>query len=56
VKFIEYATSVFTVLLIGFMLYVSFYDLKRMSLFKSMFNRDIKIEQAQPANSTTPAK
>ena len=52
VKFIEYATSVFAVLLISFMLYVTFFDLKRMSLFKSMFNRDIQIEQTAPA----PAK
>lgn len=47
VKVLEYATTVFAVLLISFMLYVSFFDLKRMPLFKSMYNRGAQIEQTE---------
>ena len=56
VKVIEYATTVFAVLLISFMLYVSWADVKRFSLFKSMFTRGIQIEQTEPAPAapTTP--
>src|SRR5207245_9553267 len=37
-KFIEYTTTAFAVLLISFMLYVTFFDIQRFSLFKAMFN------------------
>lgn len=44
-RFQEYATSVFAVLLISFMLYASFNDLvKRGSLFKFMMNQKTQIE------------
>ncbi|MEK7684583.1 MAG: RIP metalloprotease RseP [Verrucomicrobiota bacterium] len=42
----EYATTAFAFLLISFILYVSFHDLKRIRLFKSMFQQDTQIEQA----------
>jgi regulator of sigma E protease len=37
-RLVEYTTTAFAVLLIGFMLYVSFNDVRRASLFRSMFN------------------
>jgi regulator of sigma E protease len=54
VKVVEYATTVFAVLLISFMLYVTFFDLKRLSLFKSMFKRELTIEQPE-TNPSAPA-
>ena len=45
VRTLEYTTTTFAVLLISFMLYVSFNDAKRFKLFKSMFSGEIKIEQ-----------
>lgn len=50
----EYATTAFALLLISFMLYVSFHDIRRFGLFKLMFEQENKIEQAAPA--TEPAK
>ena len=48
----EYATTAFAVLLISFMLYVTFFDIKRLPLFKSMFTRDVQIEEVEsPAKS-----
>jgi regulator of sigma E protease len=44
-KFVEYTTTAFAVLLISFMAFVSFNDLKRFRLFKSMFQRNTQIEQ-----------
>jgi len=55
-KFIEYTTTVFAVLLISFMLYVSWADVKRFSLFKAMFRKDVQIEQADEPGPTAPAK
>jgi regulator of sigma E protease len=53
----EYATTGFAVLLISFMLYVTFFDIKRFSLFKAMFNSKPQIEQVQEpqAPSELPA-
>jgi regulator of sigma E protease len=52
-KFIEYTTTGFAVLLLSFMLYITvFGDLKRFGLYRAMFKTDIQIEQsAQPADS-----
>lgn len=55
VRIVEYTTTAFALLLISFMLYVTFYDLRRFSAFKSMFKRDAQVEpQAErppaPAN------
>lgn len=60
VKFVEYATTVFAVLLISFMLYVTFFDIKRFSLIKSLFHREMQIEQPEkgadaPAPNPAPA-
>jgi regulator of sigma E protease len=57
VRFVEYCTTVFAVLLISFMLYVTFFDIKRFPLFKSMFKREMHIEQQDKSGDTsaTPA-
>jgi regulator of sigma E protease len=49
VRFVEYTTTAFAVLLISFMLYVTFFDLKRFSVFRMMFKRDTQIEKVEPA-------
>jgi len=52
IRFIEYVTTGFAVLLISFMLYVSFFDIKRIPLFRAMFNNTMQIEQSvQPAET-----
>jgi regulator of sigma E protease len=48
VRFVEYTTTVFAVLLISFMLYVTYYDLKRLPLFKSLFKREMQVDQPEP--------
>jgi hypothetical protein len=53
VKIQEYVTTVFAVLLISFMVYVSYHDFGRIRLFKTMFQQDTQIgEKGAPA----PAK
>jgi regulator of sigma E protease len=55
VRFVEYTTTAFAVLLISFMLYVTFFDIKRFPLFRMMFNRETQIEQpAKPVAPETP--
>jgi regulator of sigma E protease len=54
VRIQEYATTVFALALISFMVYVSYHDLGRISLFRTMFKQDTQIENAAPA-TTTPA-
>jgi regulator of sigma E protease len=60
VRFVEYTTTAFAVLLISFMLYVTFFDVKRFSLFRMMFKRQTQIEQVQPQSepptATNPAQ
>ncbi len=55
VRFVEYTTTAFAVLLISFMLYVTFFDIRRFSLIRMMFKRQTQIEQSQqpPAVSDT---
>ena len=53
-RLVEYTTTGFAVLLIGFMLYVSFNDVKRYPVFRSMFsNQGVTIEKQEtpPAGS-----
>jgi len=54
VKVQEYATTAFAVLLISFMLYVSFHDINRFRLFKAMFQQDSQVGPA-PVKSPEPA-
>ncbi|HEY3853888.1 MAG TPA: RIP metalloprotease RseP [Verrucomicrobiae bacterium] len=51
VRIVEYTTTGFAILLISFMAYVTMYDIKRLPLFRMMFNRDAQIEQH---DSSTP--
>jgi regulator of sigma E protease len=56
VKVVEYTTTVFAVFLLSFILYVTFFDLKRFPLFKAMFNTKPQIEETQsPAAEGQPA-
>jgi regulator of sigma E protease len=48
-KFVEYVTTGFALLLIGFMLYVTAADIKRFSLFRAMFQNKTQIEEPQNA-------
>jgi hypothetical protein len=58
-KFVEYTTTAFAVILISFMVYVSFNDFRRIALFKSMFQSETRVEPSEPAvapgPSSTPA-
>jgi regulator of sigma E protease len=58
VKIQEYATTAFAVLLISFMLFVSFHDIKRIKLFKAMFQQENQIGGEAPVNPAdqAPAK
>jgi regulator of sigma E protease len=56
-KIQEYATTAFAVLLISFMLFVSFHDIKRFRLFRSMFQQENRIEQqGAPRPESAPAR
>jgi regulator of sigma E protease len=62
VRFVEYTTTAFAVLLISFMLYVSNNDFLRVRWFKLMFQNETRIESleqpaspAPPVNPSTPA-
>lgn len=55
VRVVETTTTAFAVLLISFMLYVTFFDIKRLPLFHLMFNRETQIEQPdKPAAQQPP--
>jgi regulator of sigma E protease len=48
-KFVEYTTTGFFVLLMSFMLYITvFGDLKRVGLYRAMFKTDVQIQQSAP--------
>ena len=48
IRFVEYTTTGFAVLLIGFMLYITvFGDIKRFSLYRAMFKSDVQIQQSK---------
>ncbi len=56
VKFVEYVTTAFAIMLISFMLYVTvFGDIKRLSFFRAMFDNTAQIEQTTPAAASPPA-
>jgi hypothetical protein len=50
-KFVEYVTTGFALLLISFMLYITFFDIKRFPLIRAMFRNGTQIEQTQPAQA-----
>jgi regulator of sigma E protease len=57
VKLVEYVTTAFAVMLISFMLYIAFFDIKRWPVFHAMFNDKVQIEQTTTpgASPQTPA-
>lgn len=58
VRLIEYTTTAFAVLLIGFMLYVTFFDVRRISLFRALLQRGSQVEEpanVSPASTPTNA-
>jgi regulator of sigma E protease len=55
VRLLEYVTTVFAVLLISFMLYITFFDFKRLGLIRALFNQETQIEQtSNPAPAPAP--
>jgi regulator of sigma E protease len=54
VRFVEYTTTVFAALLLLFMFYVTFYDVRRIPLIHSLFGRQTQIEQHENPASTPP--
>ncbi len=55
-KFVEYTTTAFAMLLIGFMLYVTFFDFGKLPLFKALFESTTQTEQViRPANTNDSA-
>ncbi len=55
VKFVEYVTTGFAVMLISFMIYIAFFDIKRIPLFHAMFNTNAQIEQTTAPATPPPA-
>jgi len=56
-KFVEYTTTCFAVLLLSFMLYITvFGDLKRFGLYRAMFHTDMQIEQSTQPSDAAPAQ
>ena len=56
VRVLEYTTTIFAVLLISFMLYVTFFDIKRIPLIHSLFKRKTQIEQPQEPARPAPVE
>jgi regulator of sigma E protease len=55
-KIQEYATALFAVLLISFMLYVSYNDVvRRLPLFRSLFDQEVHIESSPPPTNAPAA-
>lgn len=48
-RVVEYTTTGFAMLLLSFILYVTFFDLKRLPLFRLLFDRQAEIQQVEPA-------
>lgn len=56
VRFVEYTTTAFAILLISFMVYITWFDIKlRFPLFRMMFNRETQIEQPEKPAAPPPA-
>jgi regulator of sigma E protease len=54
IKLVERVTTCFVVLLLSFYVYVTFFDIKRIPLFRAMFKGDAQIQQAaQPDDSAS---
>jgi regulator of sigma E protease len=55
-RFVEYLTTGFAVLLLSFMLYVTYADIKRFPLFRAMFNSESTIQQAPDNSIPAPSR
>jgi regulator of sigma E protease len=55
IKFVDYLITGFAMLLISFMIYVAFFDIKRWPLFHAMFNTKAQIEQTTSPGPAPPA-
>jgi regulator of sigma E protease len=53
-RFVEYTTTAFALLLITFMIYVSFNDVKRFGLFRHMFQTETRIEEPARPEPSAP--
>jgi regulator of sigma E protease len=54
-QLVEYVTTTFAVLLISFMLYVTFYDIRRLPLLRFVLNQKTQIEHAEkPSSDSAP--
>jgi regulator of sigma E protease len=57
IKFVEYTTTCFFVLLMSFMLYITvFGDFKRFGLYRAMFKNDVQIQQSSQPAGAAPAQ
>ncbi len=59
-KFVEYITTGFALLLISFMIYITFFDIQRFPMIRAMFQNKTQIEEpqnstAEPAPEKAPA-
>lgn len=55
IKFVEYAYTGFALLLISFMLYITFFDVRRLPVFKALLHRGSQVvESTQPAETNLP--
>ena len=55
IRFVDYLITGFAMLLISFMVYVAFFDIKRWPLFHAMFNTNAQIEQTTSPGAAPPA-
>ncbi|HTA96002.1 MAG TPA: RIP metalloprotease RseP [Verrucomicrobiae bacterium] len=56
IKLVERVTTCFVVLLLSFYVYVTFFDIKRIPLFRAMFKGDVQIQQAAQPEDSAPVK
>lgn len=54
VRFVEYTTTVFAILLISFFVYITFFDIKRFPLFLRLIHRETQIEQPEKPAAPQP--
>jgi regulator of sigma E protease len=55
-KFVEYVTTGFALLLISFMIYITFFDFRRLPMIRTMFQNKIQIQEPQNnATDSAPA-
>jgi len=53
-RIVEYATNVFGLLILSFFLYVTFFDFRRLPVFKAMFQRDVHVQEVAKPGPNPP--